>query len=71
MVVVIVGVGADAADMVVVARLRRADLGLVADDLRAVLAQLAVHRRAAAVDLADALDKGVEHAADGRADRAP
>jgi hypothetical protein len=55
-----VGIGADAADMVVVPRLHRAGIGLVADDLGAVLAQLAVHRRGAPFDLADPLDKGVE-----------
>ena len=40
--------------------LGRTGIGFVADDLRAVLAELAVHSRIAACDLSDALNKGVE-----------
>src|SRR6266852_3626385 len=57
------GGGADAADVVMVRRLRRAGLVLVADDLGAVLAELAVHARLAVDDLADALGEAVEHEA--------
>ncbi len=40
-------VDANAADMMVMPRLRRAGIALKADDLRAVLAQAAIHRRLA------------------------
>src|SRR5258708_33874176 len=56
-----IGVGADAADVVVVGGLRRAGFVLVADDLGAVLAELTVHARLAVDDLADAIGKAVEH----------
>src|SRR5271170_3678717 len=52
---------ADAADMMVVACLRRAGGVLKANDLRAVLAQLAVHRRLAGVQFLDPFAKRVEH----------
>src|SRR6185437_5981321 len=55
-----VGGSADAADVVVVALLRRAGVVLVADDLRAVLAELAIHARLAVDDLADAVGEAVE-----------
>src|SRR5687767_8308755 len=59
-VMVVVGIGADAADMMVVAGLRRADLGLVADHLLAIFAEPAVHAVVADQELLDALDEGVE-----------
>ena len=39
----VVRIGADALDMVVVADLGRAEVALMADDLLAILAELAVH----------------------------
>src|SRR5437868_1705895 len=54
-------VGADAADMVMMPGLGRAELAAVADDLRAVLAELAIHYRIADTDLLDTLGEGVEH----------
>jgi hypothetical protein len=54
-------VRADAAHVVVVAGLHGAGLLLVSDDLRAVLAELAVHRRAASLDLRHPVGEGVEH----------
>ena len=57
---------ADAADVMVVRRLRRAGVGLVADDLRAVLAELAIHAGLAVDQLGDAVDEAVEHQRDGR-----
>lgn len=51
----------DPADMMVVAGLRRAGIVLVADDLGAVLAELAVHRRLVFAQFLDPLAKGVEH----------
>ena len=63
--------GADAAHMMMMPGLRRARLIFVADDLRAVLAELAIHRRLAVVELGDAVDESVEHPVDGRADSAP
>src|SRR5580698_3815877 len=59
-VIVVVMMPVAGADMMVMRLLRRAGIGFVADDLRAVLAELTVHRRAAVRDFADALDKGVE-----------
>ena len=56
-----VGVGADAADMMVVRGLGRAGRRLVADDLRAIFAQAAIHRRLAILELARALDETIEH----------
>src|SRR5712691_5238139 len=56
-----VTIAADAADMVMVTGLRCADLAGVADDLGAVFAELAIHRRGADADLLDALGEGVEH----------
>src|SRR5215469_3258391 len=53
-------VSVSAADMVVMCLLRGAGVVLVTDDLGAVLAELAVHCRVAADDLADALDERVE-----------
>ncbi len=55
------GIGADALDVVVVALLRQADRGLVADHARAVLAQEAVHVDVARMDPLDPLDEAVEH----------
>jgi len=57
--VVVVMVPVAAADVMVVALLRRPGVAFVADDLRAVFAQLAVHYRVAVGDLGDPLDKGV------------
>ena len=59
-------VGADALDMMVMALLRRPDLGLEAEDLLAVLAQLAVHLVLADQDLLHPLGEGVEHQRDDR-----
>ena len=53
----VIAVGADAADMQVVAGLDCADIGFVADDLGAVLAQAAIHDVVAGRDLADALEE--------------
>ena len=52
-------IGADAPDMVMVTDLRRALVAFVADDLFAVLAQLAVHVVVAGERLVDPLDEGV------------
>ena len=52
---------ADPADMVMMARLRRAGVAFVADDPGAVLAQLAVHRRLAVAQFRDPLAERVEH----------
>src|SRR5436190_5258651 len=60
-VVMMIVVGADAADMVVMPGLGSADLGLVADHLLSVFAELAVHPVVADQDLLDALDEGVQH----------
>src|SRR4051794_17149684 len=54
-------VAANAADMVVMAGLRRTELAGVTDDLRAIFAELAVHRRIAAANFLDALGEGIEH----------
>ena len=51
----------DAADMVMMPGLRRPEFTSVADDLRAVLAELAVHHGIADADLLDSLGEGVEH----------
>ena len=51
----------DADHMMVMPRLRLALGGFIADDPRAVLAQLAIHRRIAVADLQHPLDEGVEH----------
>ena len=61
MIVVVAVAEADPADMVMVARLRRAGVAFVADDLGAVFAQLAVHRRLAFADFRDPLAERVEH----------
>ena len=53
--------GADALDMVVVARLGQAHLALEAQDLLAVLAHLAIHVGRAVHHLAGAVDDGVDH----------
>ena len=53
--------GADALDVMVMAFLRQADLGLEAEDVVAVLAQLAVHQVLADQDLLDPLGEGIEH----------
>ena len=52
---------ADALDVMVMALLGQADLGLEAEDMIAVLAQLAVHVVLARTDLLDPLGEGVEH----------
>src|SRR3546814_3883262 len=53
--------GADALHVVVVALLRETDLGLEAEHLRAVLAELAVHQVLAVENLLHPLGEGVEH----------
>src|SRR6185437_12581759 len=58
---VVRGRDTDAANMVVMARLHRAAIALVAHDLRAILAELAIHRRLAIDRLMDAVDEAVEH----------
>src|SRR5690242_20144102 len=59
---VMIRLRADPAHMVMVAGLGGADLVGVAEDPRAVLAKLAVHRRIAGTNLLDALGEGVEDA---------
>src|SRR5260221_3991393 len=59
--VTVIAVGADAADVMMVAFLADADLALVADELLAILAELAVHLVVAGADLGDALGEAVEH----------
>src|SRR3546814_10989667 len=62
MVMVMAGsAGADAFDVVVVALLGEADLGLEAQHLLAILAELAVRQVLAVEDLLHALGKGVQH----------
>ena len=56
-----VRIGADALDVVVVAHLGRAEIALVADDLLAVLAELAVHAVVALGNLGDPREEGVHH----------
>ena len=60
--VILGGPRADALDVMVMALLRQADLGLEAEDLLPVLAELAVHQVLAGQDLLDPLGEGVEHA---------
>ena len=60
-VIMVMPIDADAADMQVMAHLRRPLIGFVADDLRAIFAQVAVHQVFAGIDLGDALGQGVEH----------
>src|ERR1043166_6820035 len=57
-----IGIGTAAADMMMVAGLHGADLVGVTHDPGAVFAELAVHHRIAGADLLDALGEGVEHA---------
>src|SRR5271156_2718707 len=61
-VVMCVIVGADAADVVMMPGLGRSDLVGIAEDLRAVLAELAIHDGVARADLLDAVGEGVEDA---------
>ena len=56
-----VAVGADALDMVVMALLRRANRRLMADDLLTVLTKQAVHVDIAPLDALDTLDERVDH----------
>ena len=58
---------ADAADMMVVALLRRPKIMLVADDLGAVFAELAVHRRLAGIEFFDAFADRIEARLEGLA----
>ena len=60
MIMNVVGVGADALGVVVVARLGETDLVLEAEDLFAVLAHLAVHHVGAGDDLLDAVEEGID-----------
>ena len=57
----VVRIGADAFDMVVVADLGRAEVALMADDLLAILAELAVHAVVAFGNLGDPREEGVHH----------
>src|SRR5262250_3179105 len=59
--VVMIVLDADAADVMVVSRLRRPGITLIADDLRAIFAELAIHRRLAFLELADALAECLQH----------
>jgi len=61
MVMRMVAIRADPAHVMVMSRLRRAGIALIADDLGAVLAELAIHRRLPFADLADAVAKRVDH----------
>src|SRR5205814_1461635 len=61
MVVIMVMLVRAAADMMVMPLLRSARILLVADDLGAVFAQLAVHRRIAPGELLDPLGKSLDH----------
>src|SRR5262245_7502109 len=60
-VMVVLAFGTDAANMVMMPLLRRARGELMADDLRAVLAEAAIHRRLAIDNLGDAIDQAIEH----------
>src|SRR5260221_13291547 len=60
--VMMVVLGVDAADVVMMPRLRGTGIVLVADDLGAVFAELAVHCRLAFAQLANPVAKRVEHA---------
>ncbi len=60
-IVVLSRADADALDVMVMALLGQADLGLEAEDTIAVFAQLAVHVVLARTDLLDPLGEGVEH----------
>src|SRR6516225_8854961 len=51
----------DPAHVMVMRRLRRAGIALVADDLGAVFAELAIHRRLHFAGLADAIAKRADH----------
>ena len=55
-----IGVGADAAHMVVMAGLRARDIRLIAQDLRTIFAELAVHRVLAATDLGNPVDQDID-----------
>ena len=57
----VIASAADAADVIVMADLRRAPVGLVAEHLLAVLAEQAVHQVGAVHRLVQPLDKGVDH----------
>src|SRR6516225_11263722 len=59
--VVMVVLDADPADVMVVPRLRRADIVLIADDLCAVFAELAIHRRPGVLEFGDALAERPQH----------
>jgi len=59
--VVMITLDADAADVMMVSRLRRPDIVFVTDDLRAIFAELAIHRRLAFLELGDALAECLQH----------
>src|SRR6516162_9738628 len=61
MVMRMVAIGADPPHVVVMSRLRRAGVALIADDPGAVFAELTIHRRLPVADLADAVAKRVKH----------
>ena len=54
-------IGPDAPDMVMMSLLPRTNLGLVSQNLGAILTQLAVHRRGTLKDFAGPVRKGIEH----------
>ena len=53
--------GPDPAHMMVVSRLRQAGIALVTDDLGAVFAELAIHRRLGFPNLSDAVAERTDH----------
>ena len=58
---IVIGVGADAAHMMVVAGLRGARLVLITNDLSPILAELAVHRWLAISELHDTVSERAKH----------
>ena len=59
--VIVMVIGADTPDMMVVPGLRHSDIALIADDLRSVFAELTIHRGLAFAELGDPLAERVEH----------
>jgi hypothetical protein len=57
----VMAAGADTAHMMMMAGLRHARVVFIADDLSAVLAKLAIHRRLAFVELGDTILERAEH----------
>ena len=54
-------IGPDAPDMVMMSLLPRTNLGLVSQNLGAILTQLAIHRRGTLKDFAGPVREGIEH----------